>query len=279
MKWVLFILGAVLVLAQTTINAGSSGAGSGDQGYSPATACIFAGATATNPPCVVAYSDLTMGPPTTLRYGYAGLPFSYLVPAPNGTCDVALTFVEPNKMGVGQRVFTVVVQGVPSAPIDIFSHMGLKKPYTVPFPSVPVTNGTVSVAFQPIIGNAVVSTLAVANCKAPTPPTPPLSFNCVLPLTCTLDPVMNTYTVTVAVTGPCGGIALCAYVDHEVPSGAINGTNTVFNLLAVPATGSEYVYLNGILMKPGVDYMMVGKTITLVTAPTPNAILQVNYRA
>jgi hypothetical protein len=68
-------------------------------------------------------------------------------------------------------------------------------------------------------------------------------------------------------------------VSNETPSGVCNGTNTIFTLIAVPAPGTEMVYLNGMLLEPGTgnDYLMVGNTITLLYAPDTGSKLRVYY--
>ena len=63
----------------------------------------------------------------------------------------------------------------------------------------------------------------------------------------------------------------------EVPSGTVNGTNTVFTT-AQPFTSIE-VFKNGIRMKgAGNDYTITNNTtITFTTAPASGAVLLVNY--
>jgi hypothetical protein len=72
------------------------------------------------------------------------------------------------------------------------------------------------------------------------------------------------------------------FVDKEIPSGAINGTNTVFTLVHTPATGSEQVIVNGLMLYPGAshDYTITGSTITFTAGGTPQTgdWLFVNYR-
>jgi hypothetical protein len=72
-----------------------------------------------------------------------------------------------------------------------------------------------------------------------------------------------------------------AYIDAEVPSGSINGTNTAFQLSQNPnPTGTLEVYLNGLLEARGVDYTLSGQTLTFAAASIPQSgdILQVFYR-
>jgi len=66
---------------------------------------------------------------------------------------------------------------------------------------------------------------------------------------------------------------------NEVPSGAVNGFNKIFSLTNSPITGTEQVYLNGLLQKSGSgnDYTISDTTITFVTAPEAGDILLVSY--
>lgn len=68
-------------------------------------------------------------------------------------------------------------------------------------------------------------------------------------------------------------------VTREVPSGAINGTNTTFTLAHTALTGTESVFLNGLLQNAGVgnDYTISGATITFASAPTSGSVLLVSY--
>jgi hypothetical protein len=43
------------------------------------------------------------------------------------------------------------------------------------------------------------------------------------------------------------GLTASNFVDKEIPSGSINGSNTTFTLANTPVSGSEHLYLNGIL--------------------------------
>jgi len=71
-----------------------------------------------------------------------------------------------------------------------------------------------------------------------------------------------------------------AFVDRETPSGAKNGSNTTFTLSSAPVSGSEHVYLNGVLQEPGTgnDYTISGNTITMAVAPQASDKLVVSYR-
>lgn len=76
-----------------------------------------------------------------------------------------------------------------------------------------------------------------------------------------------------------GGGSSVTYADREVPTGSINGSNTNFTLAHTPDSGSEHVYLNGVLQNgSGNDYTLVGTTITFVSAPPSGSTLLVSYR-
>lgn len=77
-----------------------------------------------------------------------------------------------------------------------------------------------------------------------------------------------------AVTGP-------AFVDHEAPTGTLDGTNAVFQLSQAPEPASSlHLYRNGILQRAGVDFTVNGSGITFlpVSIPQPGDILSASYR-
>lgn len=68
---------------------------------------------------------------------------------------------------------------------------------------------------------------------------------------------------------------------QEIPSGTINGINTVFTLSETPATdASVKLYRNGIFMRQGAsgDYTISGPTLTMTTAPATTQTLDAVYR-
>lgn len=78
-----------------------------------------------------------------------------------------------------------------------------------------------------------------------------------------------------------GALTNSNFVDKEIPTGAINGSNVTFTLAFTPSpTGSEHVYLNGVLQMSGAgnDYTISGATITYLAAPTTGDTLVVSYR-
>jgi hypothetical protein len=76
------------------------------------------------------------------------------------------------------------------------------------------------------------------------------------------------------------GLSSSNFVDKEIPSGSINGSNTTFTLANTPVAGSEHLYLNGVLQESGGgnDYTISGATITMTTAPLSGEKLRASYR-
>lgn len=65
------------------------------------------------------------------------------------------------------------------------------------------------------------------------------------------------------------------WVDNEVPSGTVNGSNVTFTLAFTPddAAGVK-VYINGLRTK---DFSVTGSTITFTTAPATDSEITVDY--
>lgn len=92
----------------------------------------------------------------------------------------------------------------------------------------------------------------------------------------TLDTTAITWTNPIT----SGAYSNSNFVDKEVPSGSINGSNTAYTLANTPTSGSEHVYLNGVLLESGSgnDYTISSGTITMATAPVSGDKLLVSYR-
>lgn len=60
-------------------------------------------------------------------------------------------------------------------------------------------------------------------------------------------------------------------VTRETPSGTVNGSNTDFVLASTPTSGTEMVFVNGVLMDSGAgnDYTISGATITFLSGAIP----------
>jgi len=85
-------------------------------------------------------------------------------------------------------------------------------------------------------------------------------------------------------SGPCGsgsGSVSSIFVDNEVPSGAVDGTNATFSLAnaPVPALSLE-LYRNGLLLRQGGDYTLASKSVAFVAGaiPQPGDLLLASYR-
>ena len=81
-------------------------------------------------------------------------------------------------------------------------------------------------------------------------------------------------------TGSSGGTGP-VFVDAETPTGAVDGSNTVFTLSGSPSPSlSLQVFRNGILQRIGVDYSLAGGTVTFVSGAIPQSgdIVQTYYR-
>jgi hypothetical protein len=71
-------------------------------------------------------------------------------------------------------------------------------------------------------------------------------------------------------SGSCG-TSSSTFVENEVPSGSVDGTNRVFVLAGAPSPSTSLqVHRNGLLQNLGTDYTLSSKTITF----SPNAVPQ-----
>jgi hypothetical protein len=88
--------------------------------------------------------------------------------------------------------------------------------------------------------------------------------------------VSNTGAVTL---NPATIMKLANHIVRETPSGTINGSNVTFTLANTPISGTEMIFLNGILQDAGAgnDYTISGATITMLTAPATGDKLRVSY--
>jgi hypothetical protein len=77
--------------------------------------------------------------------------------------------------------------------------------------------------------------------------------------------------------GTVAGGSSATSVYAEVPSGVVDGSNTIFTIAASPKAGSERIYVNGIRMRREADYTISDVTITLVTSPPVDSNILVDY--
>jgi hypothetical protein len=75
------------------------------------------------------------------------------------------------------------------------------------------------------------------------------------------------------------GLTTSNFVVRETPSGSVNGSNVTFTLANTPTSGTEQVFLNGILQEPGAgnDYTISSGTLTYLTAPLSGDKIRVTY--
>lgn len=68
-------------------------------------------------------------------------------------------------------------------------------------------------------------------------------------------------------------------ICNEIPAGLINSANVTYTLANTPVVGTVTTYLNGSYQAQGIglDYTIVGDTITFVKAPRTNSVLYVCY--
>ena len=87
-------------------------------------------------------------------------------------------------------------------------------------------------------------------------------------------------TAVSAATAGTDYMAPSDFVTRETPSGTVNGSTTAFTLANTPLSGTESVFLNGVLQDSGAgnDYTISGATITFASAPATGDKIRVNYR-
>lgn len=70
-------------------------------------------------------------------------------------------------------------------------------------------------------------------------------------------------------SGACG-VGAPTFVDGDLPTGIVDGSNGAFTLAAVPAPSTSLsVYRNGVLQKPSLDYTAAGNSIQFLAGATP----------
>ena len=82
-------------------------------------------------------------------------------------------------------------------------------------------------------------------------------------------------------SGSCGSASFI-FVDMEIPGGTVDGTNEAFTLSELPAPPTSLmVFLNGLLLRAGLDFTLANQVITFVSGqtPQPGDTLQCSYRA
>ncbi|UXA06601.1 hypothetical protein KXD96_28115 (plasmid) [Mycobacterium sp. SMC-2] len=74
-------------------------------------------------------------------------------------------------------------------------------------------------------------------------------------------------------------LAPSSLANRETPTGSLNGSNTAFTTANTPISGSEMLFLNGILLQAGSgnDYTITGNAITMALAPAATDRLEITY--
>lgn len=91
----------------------------------------------------------------------------------------------------------------------------------------------------------------------------------------------NVFTGTFDIVGSGGGGTTPNFSDNETPAGSVDGINTVFVLAHAPNPAiSLMLEFQGQLQYQGIglDYTLVGNTITMAIAPVSGSILRAWYR-
>jgi hypothetical protein len=117
----------------------------------------FTGGTATTTVLDVAGTDND-----PVYYSYrTGTSFSYSFSVPNGNYNLVLNFVDPTKTAAGKRKFNVTVQGKQVlSNFDIVAAVGTDTAISKVF-AVAVTNGTLTLSFNSVVDNAILSGLVL----------------------------------------------------------------------------------------------------------------------
>lgn len=63
------------------------------------------------------------------------------------------------------------------------------------------------------------------------------------------------------------GTSAGQYINGDVPIGVVDGVNRVFTLMSTSIVGKDSGYLNGVRVQRGLDYTLIGQTITFNVAP------------
>ena len=79
--------------------------------------------------------------------------------------------------------------------------------------------------------------------------------------------------------GPPGSGSSASFINGEVPSGALDGSNATFTTQYNFIPESVEVYVNGQRQKLGADYTTAGtQTINLTFSPASSEVLTVDYQ-
>jgi hypothetical protein len=67
-------------------------------------------------------------------------------------------------------------------------------------------------------------------------------------------------------------------ITNEIPVGIINGNNNRYKLGSSPASNSEQIFLNGMLQRKDLDYIIEEDIVIFNEAPLENSVIICNYK-
>jgi len=209
------------------------------------------------------------------------------VPIVNGVLSVQLA---PTTTASAGAQYSVVYN---SGGINQFSEIWAVPPSTTPLRvrNVLVSTGDV-VGPQPVTTTITISEVTGLQNELAVRPMEGVSFTpgraAVIDASGLIDGAAGNLSDCVRVdgsSGPCGtgsgGGLMPNYSDGEVPQGTIDGNNTAFTLLYAPSPAASLsLYRNGLFLRQGADYTVVGNQITffVVSTPQPGDLLVASYR-
>ena len=89
----------------------------------------------------------------------------------------------------------------------------------------------------------------------------------------TVDAKGRVTSITSGSSGSGGTVS----TTNEVPTGTVNGSNTIFTLTNSAANNEAVVTLNGLKQKETTDYTLSGTTLTFTVAPWTGALVEIYY--
>lgn len=139
--------------------------------------------------------------------------------------------------------------------------------------------GVWDAAYTSAGGSGTVTTVSVASANGLAGTVANASTTPAITLTTSITGVLkgNGTAISAATLGT-DYLAPSSVVTRETMTGLVNGSNTVYTLANTPISGTECVYLNGLLQEAGgQDYSISSTTVTFVTAPVSGDRIRVNY--
>jgi len=142
--------------------------------------------------------------------------------------------------------------------------------------------GTWDAAYTAAGGSGSVTTVSVVNANGFNGSVSTASTTPAITLTTTITGVLKGNGTAISAASNTAGadyVNASNFITRETPSGSVNGSNTTFTLANTPISGTEQVFLNGLLQEPGAgnDYTISTNTITYLSAPLSGDKIRVTY--